>query len=105
MKTINLSEKEFKIIKSFTERDIEDLANDKDILTFFKEFDLIPKDYIDERISICKQLGFDFWKAIRVNCSDYKFKRLQVIYEGKSLETFNEQYENPREKENVKKEQ
>lgn len=94
MKTIDLTENEFKILRVIIQNDIANLAQEED---FFEQTKYDPKEYIDERISLSKQFNLDFWKVVELYCSDVELERLKALYNGKTIREFYENYTLPNE--------
>ena len=44
--------------------------------SLFDEAKINPKEYIDDIITIAEKFDVDFWKVVRINCSDFVLKRL-----------------------------
>ena len=96
MNTYKLSGNDLKILQSIIKNDIEQLANSE--AAFFDDLNeqkISLKDYINERISVANTFEIDFWKVVRSHCNHYIAKRLEVLYEGKSLKEFDSNYDVP----------
>jgi|GEM_PF-2196718 len=89
MKSLNFSEKNFAYLKDLLQKDAEDIATD---ISFFEQLSLNPKEFIDERISLCHQFNLDFWEWINDNCSDYQSKQLKALYNGENMKEFIDNY-------------
>jgi len=59
---------------------------------YFEEANIDPKDYLDERIALCKAFKIDFWESACVLSTHYNYERLNALYIGKSMEEFDKQY-------------
>ena len=100
MKTPNLQGNDCNYIRQILQKDIEEIAAD---ISFFEQLNLDPKDFIDERIALCKKFDIDFWQHVDNFCSDYNEKRLRAIYEGVHLLDFIVNYEMPTEDDRARK--
>ena len=69
MKNLKLSDRHFDYVKGLLEKDAEEIALD---ISFFEQLNLNAKEFIDERIYLCKEFDLDFWDCVGDNCSDYQ---------------------------------
>lgn len=99
MGSILLSDKQLEIIKDLLKEDIEDMANKPE---FLEQDDINPKEYIDERIELCKLFDIDFWYNIDLMCSHFEFNGLKAIYNGQLFKDYVASYEIPTQAELVR---
>ena len=92
MATVELSEKDIEILKSIIQEDVNDIAED---VSFFEDLKLNPKEFIDDRIELCKKFDLNFWSIVGIYNSYSKLKRLEALYNGETLKHFLENYEEP----------
>ena len=94
MATIELSEKDMEILKLIIQVDVNDVAED---VSFFEDPTINPKEYIDDRIELCKKFGLDFWSIVGLYNNHFVLKRLEALYNGQDLNEFVATYEKPSE--------
>jgi hypothetical protein len=98
MPKFTLTEKQYEDLKDILMSENSDLANHPE---FFEETTSDPeagfdtKNYIDERIELCKALGIDFWESAAAFSQPYDIRRLKALYEGQSLKEFEEKHQRP----------
>jgi hypothetical protein len=98
MKNIALAQSQYEMLSDLLKDDIQNLAN---CPAFFQQCGIDPKEYIDERIVLCRLFEIDFWNIVEIGCPHTVLERLKALYEGKTIKEFLESYEEPGESERL----
>jgi len=96
MKSYDLTDKEYEIIREVLRADINFITADPG---FLEQLEYEPRQYIDERKALAAKFNLDFWQIAEEDGTYRAWKCLEALYDGKTWKEFDSTFREPTNKE------